>query len=90
MTDYAVIVAGGGPTGLMLGAELRLAGIDAVIIEKRADKERVQPGALGLHARTLEVFDQRGIADRFLAAKASARLRRSALVEALTNWFGRR
>jgi 2-polyprenyl-6-methoxyphenol hydroxylase-like FAD-dependent oxidoreductase len=67
MTDHAVIIAGGGPTGLMLGAELTLAGVDAVIIEKRVNKERIQPGALGLHARTIEVFDQRGIADRFLA-----------------------
>lgn len=67
MTDHAVIIAGGGPTGLMLGAELTLAGVDVVIIEKRISKERIQPGALGLHARTIEVFDQRGIADRFLA-----------------------
>lgn len=67
MTDHAVIIAGGGPTGLMLGAELTLAGVDVVILEKREDKERVQPGALGLHARTIEVFDQRGIAERFLA-----------------------
>ncbi len=67
MTDHAVVIAGGGPTGLMLGAELTLAGADVVIIEKRADKTRIQPGALGLHARTLEVFDQRGIVDRFLA-----------------------
>ncbi len=67
MTDHAVIIAGGGPTGLMLGAELTLAGASVVIIEKRVNKERIQPGALGLHARTIEVFDQRGIADRFLA-----------------------
>ena len=66
MSEHAVIIAGGGPTGLMLGAELKLAGVDVAIIEKRAEKERVQPGALGLHARTIEVFDQRGIADRFL------------------------
>ena len=67
MTDPAVIVAGGGPTGLMLGAELRLAGVEVLVVEKRVETVRVQPGALGLHARTLEVFDQRGIADRFLA-----------------------
>lgn len=67
MTDHAVIIAGGGPTGLMLGAELTLAGVDVVIVEKRVNKERIQPGALGLHARTIEAFDQRGIADRFLA-----------------------
>ena len=67
MTDHAVVVVGGGPTGLMLGAELRLAGVDVVIVERRVDKVRIQPGALGLHARTIEVLDQRGIADRFLA-----------------------
>ena len=67
MRDHAVIIAGGGPTGLMLGAELRLAGVDVLIIEKRADPVRIQPGALGLHARTIEIFDQRGIAERFLA-----------------------
>ncbi|MEO5806518.1 FAD-dependent monooxygenase [Devosia sp.] len=68
MSDHAVIIAGGGPTGLMLGAELTLAGVDVVILEQRVAEERNQPGALGLHARTIEVFDQRGIADRFLAA----------------------
>jgi 3-(3-hydroxy-phenyl)propionate hydroxylase len=65
--SYPVVIAGGGPTGLMLGAELKLAGIDAVVVERREARERIQPGALGLHARTIEVFDQRGIADRFLA-----------------------
>lgn len=67
MVDHAVIIVGGGPTGLMLAAELRLVGVDVLIIEKRADPVRIQPGALGLHARTIEVFDQRGIAERFLA-----------------------
>lgn len=67
MTEHGVVIAGGGPTGLMLGAELTLAGVDVVIVETRVDKVRIQPGALGLHARTIEVFDQRGIADRFLA-----------------------
>ena len=67
MPDHDVIIAGGGPTGLMLGAELRLAGVDVLIVEKRVERERIQPGALGLHARTLEVFDQRGIVERFLA-----------------------
>lgn len=67
MTDHAVIIAGGGPTGLTLGAELTLCGVDVVIVERRLQKQRTQPGALGLHARTLEVFDQRGIAGRFLA-----------------------
>ena len=67
MTEHGVVIAGAGPTGLMLAAELRLVGVEALVIEKRAGRERIQPGALGLHARTLEVFDQRGIAGRFLA-----------------------
>ena len=67
MTDHAVVIAGGGPTGLMLGAELRLAGIDAVIVERRASQDLPGSRAGGLHARTIEVLDQRGIADRFLA-----------------------
>jgi len=68
MTNHAVVIAGGGPTGLMLGAELALAGVDVIVVEKKQDPERVGAGALGLHARTLEVFDQRGIVDRFLEA----------------------
>lgn len=67
-TDHPVIIAGAGPTGLMLGAELKLAGIDALVVEKRTDATRIQPGALGMHARTIELLDQRGIADRFIAA----------------------
>ena len=39
MTDHAVVIAGGGPTGMMLAAELRLAGIDAVIVERRASQD---------------------------------------------------
>lgn len=67
MTTHAVVIAGGGPTGMMLGAELALAGIDVVIIERRPTQELVGSRAGGLLARTIEVFDQRGIADRFLA-----------------------
>jgi 3-(3-hydroxy-phenyl)propionate hydroxylase len=74
VTDPAVVVVGGGPTGLMLGAELTLAGVDVVVVEKQADPERVGAGALGLHARTLEVFDQRGIVDRFLEAGTPAQV----------------
>lgn len=74
MTDHPIIIAGAGPTGSMLGAELKLAGVDALIIEKRVERERVQPGALGLHARTIELFDQRGIADRFLAQGTTAQV----------------
>jgi 3-(3-hydroxy-phenyl)propionate hydroxylase len=66
MTEHAVVIAGGGPTGLMLAAELALAGIDVVIVERRASQDLEGSRAGGLHARTIEVLDQRGIADRFL------------------------
>src|SRR5690242_5537611 len=67
MTDHAVVIAGGGPTGLMLAGELALAGVDAVVIESRLDQHVDGSRAGGLHARTLEVLDQRGIAERFVA-----------------------
>ena len=66
MTEHAVVIAGGGPTGLMLAGELALAGIDVVIVERRSSQELDGSRAGGLHARTIEVLDQRGIADRFL------------------------
>ncbi len=67
MIEHAVIVAGGGPTGLMLAGELALAGVDVAIVERRLNQELAGSRAGGLHARTIEVFDQRGIADRFLS-----------------------
>ena len=67
-TEHAVVIAGGGPTGLMLAGELALAGIDVVIVERRASQELDGSRAGGLHARTIEVLDQRGIAERFLSA----------------------
>lgn len=67
MTDHAVVIAGGGPTELMLAGELALAGVDVAIVERRDNQELVGARAGGLHARTIEVLDQRGIADRFLA-----------------------
>lgn len=67
MTEHAVIVSGGGPTGMMLAAELALAGVDVVVLERRAIPEIDGSRAGGLHARTIEVLDQRGVADRFLA-----------------------
>ena len=67
MAEHAVVVAGGGPTGLMLAGELALAGIDVAIVERRPNQELPGSRAGGLHARTIEVLDQRGIADRFLS-----------------------
>jgi 2-polyprenyl-6-methoxyphenol hydroxylase-like FAD-dependent oxidoreductase len=67
MTQHAVVIVGGGPTGLTLAGELALAGVDTVILERRAGQELAGSRAGGLHARTIEVFDQRGIADRFLS-----------------------
>jgi len=64
---HAVVIAGGGPTGLMLAGELALAGVDVAIVERRANQELAGSRAGGLSSRTLEVFDQRGIVDRFLA-----------------------
>src|SRR5947199_5628298 len=67
MTEHAVVIAGGGPTGLMLAGELALAGVDVAIVERRASQDLVGSRAGGLHARTIEILDQRGIADRFLS-----------------------
>ncbi|HEU0030368.1 MAG TPA: FAD-dependent monooxygenase [Kofleriaceae bacterium] len=67
MTSHAVVIAGAGPTGLMLAGELALAGVDLVVVERRLDQELDGARAGGLHARTIEVLDQRGIAERFLA-----------------------
>src|SRR6185437_1491456 len=66
---HAVVIAGGGPTGLMLAGELALARVDVAIVERRETQELSgsRAGAGGLHSRTLEVLDQRGIADRFLS-----------------------
>lgn len=66
MAEHDVLIAGGGPTGLMLAGELALAGIDVAIIERRPDQNLVGSRAGGLSARTLEVLDQRGVVDRFL------------------------
>lgn len=62
----AIIIAGGGPTGLMLAGELALAGVEALIIERRPSQDLAGSRAGGLHSRTIEIFDQRGIAERFL------------------------
>ncbi len=67
MTDHAVVIAGGGPTGMMLAAELALAKVDVAIVERRPDHVLAGSRAGGFHSRTIEVLDQRGVADRFLA-----------------------
>ncbi|MFI6038014.1 FAD-dependent monooxygenase [Streptomyces sp. NPDC051315] len=65
--DTEVVIAGAGPTGLMLACELRLAGADVVVVDRLAGRTG-ESRAGGMHARTLEVLDQRGVLDRFLAA----------------------
>jgi 2-polyprenyl-6-methoxyphenol hydroxylase-like FAD-dependent oxidoreductase len=67
MTEHAVVIAGGGPAGMMLAAELALAKVDVAVIERRPDHVLVGSRAGGFHSRTIEVLDQRGVADRFLA-----------------------
>jgi 2-polyprenyl-6-methoxyphenol hydroxylase-like FAD-dependent oxidoreductase len=67
MSEHAVVIAGGGPAGMMLAAELALAKVDVAVLERRPDHALVGSRAGGFHSRTIEVFDQRGIADRFLA-----------------------
>ena len=67
MIGPAVVIAGGGPTGLMLAGELALAGADVAIVERRASQDLPGSRAGGLHSRTIEILDQRGIADRFLS-----------------------
>jgi 2-polyprenyl-6-methoxyphenol hydroxylase-like FAD-dependent oxidoreductase len=67
MAEHAVVVAGGGPTGLMLAGDLALADIDVAIVERRPNQDLPGSRAGGLHSRTIEVLDQRGIADRFLS-----------------------
>ncbi|MGD0810260.1 MAG: FAD-dependent monooxygenase [Acidimicrobiales bacterium] len=67
MTKHAVVIAGGGPTGMMLAAELALAKVDVAVVEQRPDHVLAGSRAGGFHSRTIEVLDQRGVADRFLA-----------------------
>lgn len=66
-TRHAVVITGGGPTGLMLAAELALARVDVAIVERRENQQLAGSRAGGLHARTIELLDQRGIAERFLS-----------------------
>jgi 2-polyprenyl-6-methoxyphenol hydroxylase-like FAD-dependent oxidoreductase len=67
MTEHEAVIAGGGPTGMMLAAELALAKVDVAVVERRPDQVLAGSRAGGFHSRTIEVLDQRGVADRFLA-----------------------
>ncbi len=67
INEHAVVIAGAGPTGLMLAGELALAGVDVAIVERRANQDLAGSRAGGLHSRTIEILDQRGIAERFLS-----------------------
>ena len=67
MIEHAVVIAGGGPAGMMLAAELALAKVDVAVVERRPNHDLVGSRAGGFHSRTIEVLDQRGVADRFLA-----------------------
>jgi 3-(3-hydroxy-phenyl)propionate hydroxylase len=67
MAEHAVVIAGSGPTGMMLAAELTLAGTDVLVVERRPGFELESSRSRGLHSRTIEVLDQRGVVDRFLA-----------------------
>src|SRR3982074_3744956 len=67
MTEHAVVIAGGGPAGMMLAAELALANVDVTVVERRPDHVLVGSRAGGFHSGTIEVLGQRGVADRFLA-----------------------
>src|ERR1700737_2719772 len=67
MTEHAVVSAGGGPTGMMLAAELALAKVDVAVVERRPNHVLVGSRAGGFHSRTIEVLDQRGVAERLLA-----------------------
>jgi len=74
MTEHAVVIVGGGPTGLMLAGELALAGVDVAIVERRPNQDLPGSRAGGLQSRTIEVLDQRGIAERFLAEGQKAQV----------------
>ena len=67
MTEHTVVIVGGGPTGLMLAGELALARVDVAVVERRANQDLIGSRAGGLHSRTIEVLDQRGISGRFLS-----------------------
>ena len=72
MTEHAVVIAGAGPAGMMLAAELALANVDVAVVERRPDHDLVGSRAGGFHSRTIEMLDQRGAAERFLAEGTTA------------------
>ena len=74
MTEHAVVIAGGGPAGMMLAAELALAKVDVAVVERRPDHGLAGSRAGGFHSRTIEVLDQRGVAERFLAEGQTAQV----------------
>jgi 2-polyprenyl-6-methoxyphenol hydroxylase-like FAD-dependent oxidoreductase len=78
MTEHAVVIAGGGPTGMMLAAELAVAKVAVAVVERRASQDLNGSRSGGLHSRTIEVLDQRGIADRFLAEGEAMQIQRFA------------
>jgi 3-(3-hydroxy-phenyl)propionate hydroxylase len=80
LSEHAVVVVGGGPTGMMLAAELTLSGIDVAILEKRATRDLESARSGGLHARTIEVLDQRGVAERFVSEGTVAQVTAFAMV----------
>lgn len=82
MDEHAVVIVGAGPAGMMLAAELTLAGVDVVVLERRATADLESPRARGLHSRTIEVLDQRGIAERFLAEGQAMQVQAFAVVPA--------
>lgn len=67
VAEHEVVIVGGGPAGMMLAAELALAKVDVAVVERRPDHVLAGSRAGGFHARTIEVLDQRGVADRFLS-----------------------
>lgn len=79
MSDPAVVIVGAGPTGMMLGAELTLAGVNVMVVERRTNSELEGSRSGGLHSRTIEVLDQRGIAERFLAEGKTAQVQSYAM-----------